>query len=157
MTLTAAVSSTATLRKVAIITGSGTGVGAATALMLAAKGYNVLINYSRSEAEALATQVTCTQAGADTLVVQGDVSVDADCRRIVQAALARWGRVDALVNNAGVTTFSGAANWDVLDAPTFEHIFGVNAMGAFFMVRACAAHLKSVQGCIVNVDRKSVV
>ncbi len=152
MTLTAAVSSTATLRKVAIITGSGTGVGAATALMLAAKGYNVLINYSRSEAEALATQVTCTQAGADTLVVQGDVSVDADCRKIVQAALARWGRVDALVNNAGVTTFSGAANWDVLDAPTFEHIFGVNAMGAFFMVRACAAHLKSVQGCIVNVS-----
>ena len=74
MTLTAAVSSTATLRKVAIITGSGTGVGAATALMLAAKGYNVLINYSRSEAEALATQVTCTQAGADTLELNLEAS-----------------------------------------------------------------------------------
>ncbi len=152
MTHTAAVSTPATGRKVAIITGSATGVGAATALMLATRGYNVLINYSRSEAEALATQAACAQAGADTLVLQGDVSVDADCRKLVQATLARWGRLDALVNNAGVTTFTGAANWDVLDAPTFEHIFGVNAMGAFFMVRACMPHLKAVHGCVVNVS-----
>jgi 3-oxoacyl-[acyl-carrier protein] reductase len=153
MTHTAAVvSSPATGRKVAIITGSATGVGAATALMLAAKGYNVLINYSRSEVEAHATEAACAQAGADTLVLQGDVSVDVDCRRLVQAAVSRWGRVDALVNNAGITTFTGPANWDVLDAQTFERIFGVNAMGAFFMVRACVPHLKVVQGCIVNVS-----
>ncbi len=139
-------------RKVAIVTGSATGVGAATALMLAARGYNLVINYSRSEAEARASQAACVEAGADTLLVQGDVSVDADCQALVKAAVARWGRVDALVNNAGVTTFTGAANWDVLDAATFQHIFGVNAMGAFFMVRACVAHLKSTQGCIVNVS-----
>ena len=145
-------SSSAPVRKVAIVTGSGTGVGAATALMLAAKGYNLMINYSRSEAEARASQAACAEAGADTLLMQGDVSVDADCQALVQATVARWGRVDALVNNAGVTTFSGAANWDVLDAETFQHIFGVNAMGAFFMVRACVPHLKAVQGCIVNVS-----
>ena len=61
-------------RKVALITGSGTGVGAATALMLARRGYNVLINYSRSEAEARASQAACVDAGADTLLMHsGDL------------------------------------------------------------------------------------
>ena len=141
-----------TERKVALITGSGTGVGAATALMLARRGYHVLINYSRSEAEARASQAACDEAGADTLLMQGDVAEDADCRALVAGALERWGRIDALVNNAGVSTFTGAANWEVLDAATFQRIFAVNALGAFQMVRACAPHLKVAQGCIVNVS-----
>ena len=139
-------------RKVALITGSATGVGAATALLLARRGYNVLINYSRSEAEALESQAACDEAGADTLLMRGDVADDADCKALVEAAVARWGRIDALVNNAGVSTFSGAANWDVLDAETFQRIFAVNAVGAFQMVRACAPHLKAAQGSIVNVS-----
>ena len=140
-------------RKVAIVTGSGTGVGAATALLLARRGHDVLINYSRSEAEALASQAACREAGADTLLVRGDVADDADCRAIVQAALARWGRIDALVNNAGVTSFAGAANWDAVDAATFQRILGVNTVGAFQMVRACVPHLKaSPAGAIVNVS-----
>ena len=107
-------------RKVALITGSGTGVGAATALLLAQQGYNVLINYSRSEAEAKASQAACEQAGADTVLVQGDVADDAACKALTQAAIDRWGRIDALVNNAGISTFTGAANWDVLDMDTFS-------------------------------------
>ena len=142
-----------TERKVAIVTGSATGVGAATVLLLARRGYNVLINYSKSEAEAKASQAECHDAGADTLLVQGDVAQDAECKAIVQAAVARWGRIDALVNNAGVTSFAGAANWDALDAQTFERILGVNAMGAFWMVRACVPHLKATgAGAIVNVS-----
>ena len=132
-------------RKVALITGSGTGVGAATALMLARRGYNVLINYSRSEAEARASQAACVDAGADTLLMQGDVAEDADCRALVSGALARWGRIDALVNNAGVSTFTGAANWDVLDTATFQRIFAVNALGAFQMVRACRPLLEAAE------------
>ncbi len=139
--------------KVAIITGSATGVGAATALMLAHKGYSVVINYSKSETEALASQAACQAAGADTLLVQGDVAQDADCQAIVQAAITRWGRVDALVNNAGITSFAGAANWDALDAETFQRILGVNTVGAFQMVRACVPHLKhSACASIVNVS-----
>jgi len=141
-----------TPRKVALITGSGTGVGAATALLLARRGYNLLINYSRSEAEALESQAACDEAGADTLLMRGDVAEDADCKALVAGAIARWGRIDALVNNAGISTFTGAANWDVLDAETFQRIFAVNAVGAFQMVRACAPHLKAAQGCIVNVS-----
>jgi 3-oxoacyl-[acyl-carrier protein] reductase len=139
--------------KVAIITGSATGVGAATALMLARKGYSVVINYSKSETEALASQAACQAAGADTLLVKGDVAEDADCQAIVQATMARWGRVDALVNNAGITSFAGAANWDALDSETFRRILGVNTVGAFQMVRACVPHLKrSASASIVNVS-----
>lgn len=141
-----------TERKVALITGSGTGVGAATALLLAERGYNVVINYSRSAAEAQASQAACIQAGADTLLMQGDVASDTDCKALVQATIDRWGRMDALVNNAGVSTFTGAANWDVLDMEIFSRIFAVNSVGAFQMVRACAPHLKSSQGSVVNVS-----
>jgi len=138
--------------KVALVTGSGTGVGAATAIALARLGYRVLINYSKSETEARSTQVVCQEAGSDTLLRRGDVADDADCRALALAAVQRWGRLDALVNNAGVTQFSGTANWDAVDAGAFQRIVGVNALGSFQMIRACAPHLKASRGAIVNVS-----
>ena len=141
-----------TQRKVAIVTGSATGVGAATALGLAQRGYDVLINYSKSEQEAIASEAACRQAGADTLLVRADVSDDPACRAMVDAAVGRWGRVDALVNNAGITSFAGSANWDALDADAFQKILSVNVIGAFQMVRACVSHLKAANGAIVNVS-----
>jgi 3-oxoacyl-[acyl-carrier protein] reductase len=137
---------------VAIITGAGTGVGAATALMLARRGWAVLINYSRSATEAQAAAAACTQVGAATLLHQGDVSIDADCRAIAAAAFGRWGRIDALVNNAGTTTFGGTANWDAISADDFQRVLGVNAMGTFQMIRACAPALKAARGAVVNVS-----
>jgi len=139
-------------RKVAIVTGSATGVGAATALALAGRGYDVLINYSKSESEAKASQAACQNAGADALLVRADVAEDADCRALVQATVGRWGRLDALVNNAAITTFGGPANWDAIDAQTFQRIVGVNALGTFQMIRACVPHLKAARGTIVNVS-----
>jgi len=139
-------------RPVALITGAATGVGAATALALARRGYDVAINYSKSQAQAQDSERACRSAGADTLVVRADVSDDADCRRLVDATVSRWGRLDALVNNAGVSTFGDAAQWDALDAAAFERIFGVNVLGSFQMVRACAPHLKEAGGSIVNVS-----
>jgi 3-oxoacyl-[acyl-carrier protein] reductase len=141
-----------TARKTAIVTGSGTGVGAATALLLAQRGYNVLINYSRSETEARASEAACRAAGADTLCLQADVSDDGACRALAQAALQRWQRIDALVNNAGTTTFSGAGNWDAIDVDVFQRIIGVNTIGTFQMVRACAPHLTEARGAVVNVS-----
>ena len=141
-----------TQRKVALVTGSATGVGAATAQILAGRGYDVVINYSRSQAEAQATQAACRAAGADTLVLRGDVSQDADCRALAAAAMARWGRIDALVNNAGMSVFGADAAWDALDLEAFQRIYAVNAVGTFQMVRACLPHLKAAQGCIVNVS-----
>jgi 3-oxoacyl-[acyl-carrier protein] reductase len=139
-------------RKVAIVTGSATGVGAATALMLAQRGYNLLINYSKSEADARQSRAACEAAGAETLLVRGDVSQDADCNALAAAAVKRWNRIDALVNNAGTSVFGAAAAWDALDAEVFQRILGVNTLGVFQMVRACVPHLKAAQGSIVNVS-----
>jgi 3-oxoacyl-[acyl-carrier protein] reductase len=141
-----------TPRKTAIVTGSATGVGAATALELARRGWNVLINYSKSEAEARQAQAACREAGADTLLLRGDVSQDADCKAMVRAALERWQRLDALVNNAGISVFGKAASWDALDGEAFQRIMGVNTLGTFQMVRACVPALKAARGCIVNVS-----
>ena len=141
-----------TVRKVALITGAGTGVGAATALMLAQRGYNILVNYSRSEAQARQSEAACRAAGGDTLLMQGDVAQDADCVALAAAAAARWGRIDVLVNNAGVSNFAGVANWDALDMDIFQRIYAVNTVGAFQMVKACVKHLKEARGSVVNVS-----
>ena len=139
-------------RKVAVVTGSATGVGAAAALALAGRGYNVLINYSKSEAEAKQSLAACQGVGADALLVRGDVAQDADCRAMVQAVTEKWGRVDVLINNAGVTSFAGPGNWDAIDAQVFQRVLGVNSIGTFQMIRACAPHLKATRGSIVNVS-----
>lgn len=141
-----------TRRPAAVITGSATGVGAATARLLAARGWDVAINYSKSEAEARETQAACEAAGARTVLVRGNVAEDADCRAIVQAAADHFGRIDALVNNAGMSVFGAAAGWDALDAEAFHRIYAVNTVGSFQMVRAALPHLKAARGCIVNVS-----
>jgi 3-oxoacyl-[acyl-carrier protein] reductase len=138
--------------KVAIITGGGTGVGAATSQWLAKRKYNVLVNYSRSEGEAEETAAACQSIGADAVAVQGDVAEDADCRRIVNAAIARWGHLDALVNNAATTVFVPAGNLDGIDAAAFDRVFRVNVVGPFQMTRAAAPHLRERGGAVVNVS-----
>jgi 3-oxoacyl-[acyl-carrier protein] reductase len=136
------------MSKVAIITGASSGIGAASALELSKRGWSVVINYSRSEAEAKAVAAQCT----DALVVQADVSEDAECRKLAQAALDKWGRIDALVNNAGTTKFVDHANLDGLQADDFLRIYRVNVVGPFQMTRACAPALKSTRGAVVNVS-----
>jgi 3-oxoacyl-[acyl-carrier protein] reductase len=141
--------------KVFIVTGSATGVGAACARLLAAKGGRVVVNCSRSVAEAQATGEACRAAGGEAIVVQADVAQDADCRRIAQAALDAWGRIDGLVNNAGTTRFVSLRDLDALSAEDFQRIYGVNVIGAFQMARACAAALRETRGAIVNVLSRS--
>jgi NAD(P)-dependent dehydrogenase (short-subunit alcohol dehydrogenase family) len=141
---------------VCIVTGSATGVGAACAVMLARKEARVVVNYARSESEAADTLGACEAAGADTLLVQGDVAIDADCRRIADAALVRWGRIDGLVNNAGITKFANPADLDLLEAADFHKLLDVNVIGAFQMIRAVAPVMrKQGQGAIVNVSSNS--
>ncbi len=138
---------------VTIVTGSATGVGAAAAKMLAGKGCNVVINYTRSEEEAKATQADCEKLGAETLLCRADVSVDADCRRMVAETMAKWGRVDGLINNAGTTQFVNHADLEGLSADDFHRIYGVNVIGPFQMTRAVAPHMKAAgRGAVVNVS-----
>jgi len=138
---------------VCIVTGGGTGTGAACATLLASKGCRVLVNYSRSEEDALATVQACQAAGADALAVRGNVAEDADCRALAEAAIARWGRIDALVNNAGITRFAHAAKLDALSSSDFHDLYDVNVVGAYQMIRACAPAMKQQGlGAVVNVS-----
>lgn len=140
-----------TERKVAIITGSATGVGAAAAIMLAERGCNVVINYTRSEAEAFTTARECESRGAEALVCQGDVAEDAACQNMATQAIARWGRIDYLINNAAKTKFNPYENLDGLNAEDFLAIYKVNVVGAYQMVRAVAPQMKKQgRGAIVN-------
>jgi 3-oxoacyl-[acyl-carrier protein] reductase len=126
----------------AIITGSASGLGAATATILAKGGARVVVNYSSSKKEAEQTADLCRSAGGEVVLVQGDVSRDEDCRRIAAAA-APWGRLDALINNAGITKHMAHDNLDGLSAEDFQRLFGVNTIGPFQMVRATRALLEA--------------
>lgn len=126
----------------AIVTGSASGLGAATAAILAKGGARIVINYSSSQKEAEQTADLCRSAGGEVVVVQGDVSRDEDCRKIAAAA-APWGRLDALINNAGVTKHMAHNNLDGLSAEDFQRLFGVNTIGPFQMVRATRSLLEA--------------
>ena len=144
------------MTRAAVVTGSATGIGAAVALALASRGWGVAINYTRSEHEARETVAACRAAGGNAVLCRGDVAVDADCRRIVATALDAFGRVDALVNNAGTTKFVAADDMDALDSADFDRIFAVNVRGAFQMTRAARTALEaSGHGAIVNVSSYS--
>jgi len=138
--------------KVAIVTGSSSGVGSATARQLAEKGYNVVVNYSRNKEGAEKTAAACEAAGGKAVICQADVSQDEDCRRMVAAGVEKWGRIDALVNNAGTTKFNDHRNLAGLDKEDFFHIYGVNVVGPYQMIRATEPYLrKSGRGAVVNV------
>jgi NAD(P)-dependent dehydrogenase (short-subunit alcohol dehydrogenase family) len=126
----------------AIVTGSASGLGAATAAILAKGGGKIVVNYSNSKKEAEETADLCRKAGAEVLVVQGDVSRDEDCKKIAAAAGA-WGKLDILVNNAGTTKHVPHDNLDGLSAEDFQRIYAVNTIGPFQMIRAARALLEA--------------
>jgi 3-oxoacyl-[acyl-carrier protein] reductase len=125
-----------------IVTGSASGLGAATAAILAKDGARIVVNYASSQKEAEQTADLCRSAGGEVVVVQGDVSRDEDCRKIAAAA-APWGRLDVLINNAGTTKHMPHDNMDGLSAEDFQRIFGVNTIGPFQMVRAARSLLEA--------------
>ena len=139
--------------QVAIVTGSAAGVGSATARLFASKGCNVVINYSRSETDAKETEAACQAEGVETLLVKADIGNDADCRRMVDETINKWGRVDALVNNAGTTKYVPHDDLEGLTPEDFERIFRVNVFGLYQMTRAVAPHMKAAGcGAVVNVS-----
>ncbi|GAB5404979.1 MAG: SDR family oxidoreductase [Aureliella sp.] len=140
-------------RKVALVTGGGTGVGRATALRFAKLGYNVVVNYSRSENDAAEVAQELVTMGAECLTIKCDVSQDQQCRAMVREVDAKFGRLDVLVNNAAVTSFVPGDDLEEMTEAKWDRILAVNLKGAFFCSRA-AATLLSASGCgsIVNVS-----
>jgi 3-oxoacyl-[acyl-carrier protein] reductase len=135
--------------KVALVTGSSSGIGRGLVLALAERGCSVVINYVSSEDQAKSTFEEVDRMGGKALLCQADVSREADCQGLVNQALEHWGRLDFLINNAGTTVFSPLE--EVTEAD-WDRIFGVNVKGAFFMARAAIGALRASGGSIVNIS-----
>ncbi len=135
--------------KVAIVTGAGRGIGRAVALGLAQEGARVVVNYSRSAEAANDVVQQIADAGGEAVAVQGDVANLAQVDALVGAAIERWGRVDILINNAGITRDKlilrmTEADWDA--------VVDTNLKGAFLCAKAVAPRMvKQRSGVIVNI------
>jgi len=144
--------------KVAIVTGSATGLGASCALQLADMGWSVVVNYTRSKAEADQTMDAVRSKGADAVLVQADVGSDTDCRKLIDEAVRKWGRVDGVINNAGTTKFQNQGDLDAVQAEDFERIYRINVVGPYQMSRAVYPQMKEQwenhqdRGSIVNIS-----
>lgn len=126
-------------KPVCIVTGSSSGIGAATALLFAQRGHDVVINYASQADGAERVAQQCREAGAQALVVRADVGDDAQCRALAQQVRERWGHADVLVNSAGISTkFADIKDLEALDAEDFAQTYRVNVIGTFQMARAVA-------------------
>lgn len=125
----------------AIITGASSGIGAAIALAFAKNGCHVVINYNTNESGAQKTAALCKAQGVETLVKQADVSNDAECQMLVDAALKEFGQLHILINNAGTTKFCEHQKLDGLNKQDFLDIYATNTVGAFQMTRAAQTAL----------------
>jgi len=138
-------------KPVALVTGAATGIGRSAAVALAKNGYDVVINYSRSEDAAKITAQQAESAGARTLVQRCDVSDDTSVRAMLAATEKEFRRLDVLINNAGTTVDVEPKNFDAMTVEAWNRVFSVNVLGLFLVTRAATPLLKkSPNGCIVN-------
>lgn len=141
-----------TSNRVALITGGGTGVGRATALALARRGYDLAINYSRSAQEAEETAAAARQHGVRAITLACDVADDGQVRQMLARCGQGLGRLDVLVNNAGTTYFVDHRDLEGLTEAMWDRILAVNLKGPYFVTRAAVPLLEaSGGGAIVNV------
>jgi 3-oxoacyl-[acyl-carrier protein] reductase len=138
-------------QKVALVTGSATGVGRACAVRFAKLGFAVVVNYSKSEADAAETAEEVRACGGRVLLHQATVGNDAQVREMVARTRDEFGGLDVLVNNAGTTHFVAHSDLDALTDAVWDDIFQVNVKGAFYCTRAAMPLLTERNGCVVNV------
>ena len=139
--------------KVAVVTGSSSGVGQATAELLAELGAAVIVNYNRGVDAANEIVAAIKSRGGRAAAVQADVRSDADCRRLIQSAVDEFGALQILVNNAGMTHFIPHDDLEAVTDEVWDDIIGANLRGVFNCSRAAAPHMRAAgEGAIVNVS-----
>ncbi|MCH4191399.1 MAG: 3-oxoacyl-[acyl-carrier-protein] reductase [Butyrivibrio sp.] len=140
------------LKRVALITGASRGIGRAISISLAAEGMNVCINYAGNEAAALKTKALCEEASPDitALTVQADISSEEGCHTLIQSALDAFGRIDVLINNAGITQDNLLVR---MDTQQFDRVIALNLRGAFLCCQAVTrTMMKQRYGRIINIS-----
>lgn len=137
-------------RRAALVTGGGRGIGRAICLALAAQGYDVAVNYAASSAAAEQTAEDCRTYGVQAVTLQADVTDPAACQTLVDTAAKTFGRLDVLVNNAGVTADKLILRMQEED---FDKVINANLKGAFFCCKAaCKLMMRQRYGRIVNIS-----
>lgn len=143
---------------VAVVTGSSRGIGRAIALDLAKAGHAVTINYASNEAAAKEVVAEVLASGSDAIAVKANVALRADRDALIDATIARWGRLDVLVNNAGITS---PGRRDLLEATeeSWDEVFSTNLKGPFFLAQRAAhemlcaiEHKRQQGGTIINIS-----
>lgn len=138
------------MKQTAIVTGGSRGIGRAVAVRLAKDGMNLVINYRGNSAAAEETERLCRELGAEVLLMQGDVSRAEDCEKLAAQAKEAFGRVDVLVNNAGITRDGLLARMTEED---FRAVLDVNLVGPWNMMKAVnRIMMKQRYGRIVNLS-----
>ena len=138
-------------KPVALVTGGGTGIGRSAVLALAREGYDVAVNYSSSKQAAAETAEQAEKLGAQTILLQCDVSDDPAVRTMLAEVQKRFGRLDVLINNAGTTSAVSPKDFESVTAENWDRVFAVNVRGMFQVTRAAVPMLKAAgNGCIVN-------
>ncbi|MBX3001702.1 MAG: 3-ketoacyl-ACP reductase [Caldilineaceae bacterium] len=143
------------INKVAIVTGGSRGIGRGIVLALAARGWGVTVNYRGNAAAAQETADLVTEAGSEALIVQADIGAAEDRDRLVQATLDRFGRIDLLVNNAGMAP---RVRTDILQTgeESYDEVMAVNLKGPFFLTQRVANAMIEL-GKAGDVDRPAIV
>ena len=127
----------------ALVTGASSGIGRSAAIALAKSGYNVAVNYSRSEDAAKITAREVEAAGANALLYRCDVSDDAGVRAMIAAVEKQFGRLDALINNAGTTVDVAPTDLEEMTVEAWNRVFSVNVLGVFLVTRAATPLLSA--------------
>src|SRR5258708_27959418 len=139
-----------TTKRAALVTGAASGIGRAAALALARAGYDVAINYSKSEKEAKAVAEEACRSGVRTLVCRCDATDEALVRAMLKTVGDEFGRLDVLINNAGPTAGWKPKDLESLPREDWDRVFAVNVRGLFQVTRAAAPLLRLSKGCVVN-------
>jgi NAD(P)-dependent dehydrogenase (short-subunit alcohol dehydrogenase family) len=136
--------------KVAVVTGAGSGIGRAVALAFAGEGARVVVGDCRQDGEGEATVTAIRAAGGEAIYVDADVSVEDQVKRLIQTAVDTFGRLDVLVNNAGILV---AKPLQELTEEDFDRVTSVNQKGTFFGTKhAVAAMIAAGGGSIINTS-----
>ncbi len=142
------------MKKVVIVTGGGRGIGAATSVLAAQRGYAVCVNYRSNEASANDVVSEIQQTGGKAISIQADVSVEADVERLFQTVDDQLGTLTALVNNAGILELQ--MKMEAMPLDRWQRIFNTNVFGSFLCTRAAVQRMSRSHGgqggAIVNVS-----